>query len=84
MKKDKKTIKAKVSPFKPKFIKNLVPSGLKFFSFHVGFKKKNNDLLILIFENDLRYLLLAEPKNLFTIFSIFMVKADNTCLGFVL
>ena len=37
MKKVKKTTKAKVSPFKPKFIKNLVPSGFSIFSFHVGF-----------------------------------------------
>ena len=50
MKKVKKTIKANISPFKPKFIKNLIPSGLNFFSFHAGFKKKKNDLLILIFE----------------------------------
>ena len=50
MKKVKETIKANVSPFKPKFIKNLIPFGLNFFSFHAGFKKKKNDLLILIFE----------------------------------
>jgi len=50
MKKVKKTIKTNISPFKPKFIKNLIPSGLNFFSFHAGFKKKQNDLLILIFE----------------------------------
>jgi len=39
-----------VSPFKPKNIKNLKPSYLKFFCFNSGFKKKNNDLLILIFD----------------------------------
>ena len=50
MKKIKKTIKTNISPFKPKFIKNLIPSGLNFFSFHAGFKKIKNDLLILIFE----------------------------------
>ena len=50
MNKIKKTIKSNVSPFKPRFIKNLIPSGLNFFSFHAGFKKKKNDLLILIFD----------------------------------
>ena len=38
------------SPFKPKIIKNLTPSGFNIFSFHAGFKKKNKDLLILIFD----------------------------------
>ena len=50
MKKIQNTIKLKVSPFKPRFIKNLIPSGLNFFSFHAGFKKTKNDLIILIFE----------------------------------
>ena len=50
MKQFKKTIKPNVSPFKPKIIQNLIPSGLNLFSFHAGFKKKKNDLLILIFE----------------------------------
>ena len=40
MKKVNKSLKANVSPFKPRFIKNLIPSGLNFFSFHAGFKKK--------------------------------------------
>ncbi len=38
------------SPFKPKKFQNLIPSGLKFFSFHAGFKNKNNDLLVIVFE----------------------------------
>ena len=46
----KTSTKTNVSPFKPKFIKNLRPSRLNFFSFPAGFKKKKNDLLILIFE----------------------------------
>ena len=50
MNKIKNTIKSNVSPFKPRFIKNLIPSRLKFFSFHAGFKKKKNELIILIFE----------------------------------
>ena len=33
------------SPFKPQKFQNLIPSGLKFFSFYAGFKNKNNDLL---------------------------------------
>ena len=39
-----------VSPFKPSIIKNLIPSGLKLFSFKAGFKKNSNDLLIVIFD----------------------------------
>ena len=50
MNKIKNKIKLNVSPFKPRFFKNLTPSGLNLFSFHAGFKKKKNDLLILIFE----------------------------------
>jgi len=38
------------SPFKPKIIKNLIPKELTIFSFHAGFKKKNNDLIIIIFD----------------------------------
>ena len=50
MNKINQKIKSNVSPFKPRFIKNLIPSGLEFFSFHAGFKKKKNDLLILVFK----------------------------------
>ena len=32
----------------------------------------------IVLENDLSFLLLDEPNNLFTILIIFMVKADNT------
>ncbi len=39
-----------ISPFKPKKYKNLKPSGLKIYTFHAGFKKKTNDLLIIIFD----------------------------------
>ena len=38
------------SPFTPKNITNLIPTGMKFFSFNAGFKKKNKDLLIIIFD----------------------------------
>ena len=42
-------IKSK-SPFAPKSYKDLKPKGFKVFTFHAGFKKKNDDLLILIFD----------------------------------
>ena len=38
------------SPFAPKQYKNLKPKGFKIFTFHSGFKKKNDDLLIIIFD----------------------------------
>ena len=38
------------SPFRPKLIKDYKPKNLKIFTFNAGFKKKNNDLLILTFE----------------------------------
>ncbi len=39
------------SPFKPKKYINIIPKGLKLYSFHTGFKQKYKDLLILIFDN---------------------------------
>ena len=40
----------KISPFAPKQYKDLKPKGFKIFTFHSGFKKKNDDLLIIIFD----------------------------------
>jgi len=38
------------SPFKPKFIKDYKPQNLKIRTFNAGFKKKKDDLMILVFE----------------------------------
>tara|TARA_B100000029_G_scaffold504896_1_gene584599 strand:- start:170 stop:1429 length:1260 start_codon:yes stop_codon:yes gene_type:complete len=38
------------SPFAPKQYKDLKPEGFKIFTFNSGFKKKNDDLLIIIFD----------------------------------
>jgi len=38
------------SPFAPKQYKDLWPKGFKIFTFNCGFKKKNDDLLIIIFD----------------------------------
>ena len=38
------------SPFRPKLIKDYMPKNLKIYTFNAGFKKKDNDLLILTFE----------------------------------
>ncbi len=46
---DRFYIKSK-SPFAPLNYKNLKPKGFKIFTFHSGFKKKNDDLLIIIFD----------------------------------
>ena len=40
----------KKSPFAPKYYKDLNPTGFKIYTFHSGFKKKNDDLLIIIFD----------------------------------
>ena len=40
----------KISPFKPKFFKNLKPSGFEVFTYHAGFKRNNKDLMIIIFD----------------------------------
>ena len=37
------------SPFKPKFKKNYTPKNFKIYTFNAGFKKRNDDLLILEF-----------------------------------
>ena len=39
------------SLFKFTVVKNLTSSGVKFYTFHVGFKKKREDLLIAVFTN---------------------------------
>ena len=38
------------SPFAPKHYKDLKPNGFKIFTFNSGFKKKNDDLLIIVFD----------------------------------
>ena len=38
------------SPFRPKSIKDYKPKNLNIYTSNAGFKKKNNDLLILTFE----------------------------------
>ena len=38
------------SPFEPKYIKNYFPKNFKIYTFNAGFKKKNLDLLILVFD----------------------------------
>jgi len=39
-----------IAIFKPKKIKDFNPSGLNIFTFNAGFKKKDNDLLLIIFD----------------------------------
>ena len=39
-----------ISIFKPKKIKDFNPSGLNFYTFNAGFKKKDKDLLLIIFD----------------------------------
>ena len=46
---DRLYIKSK-SPFAPKHYKDLNPKGFKIFTFNCGFKKKKDDLLIIIFD----------------------------------
>ena len=38
-----------ISIFKPKKIQDFNPSGLNIFTFNAGFKKKDKDLLLIIF-----------------------------------
>ena len=41
----------KISPFCPKNYENLSKlNGLNIYTFHAGFKKKNDDLLIIVFD----------------------------------
>ena len=40
----------KRSPFSPKHYKDLKPNGFRIFTFNAGFKKKNDDLLIIVFD----------------------------------
>ena len=38
------------SPFKPKNIKDYIPQDLKIYTFKAGFKKKSEDLLVIVFD----------------------------------
>ena len=54
------------SPFAPKYYKDLIPKGFDIFTFHSGFKKKNDDLLIIIFKKKInvacKYSLTTTPS----------------------
>ena len=39
-----------ISIFKPKKIQDFNPSGLNIFTFNAGFKKKDKDLLLIVFD----------------------------------
>jgi glutamate N-acetyltransferase / amino-acid N-acetyltransferase len=62
---DKLFLKSK-STFAPKHFKDLTPKGFKIFTFHSGFKKKNDDLLFIIFDKTIKvaskYSLTATPS----------------------
>ena len=48
------------SPFKPKFKKNYIPKNIKIYTFNAGFKKKNDDLLLVEFN---------KPANISAVYS---------------
>jgi len=54
------------SPFAPKNFKDLKPKGFKIFTFNSGFKKKNEDLLIIVFDKKIniacKYSLTTTPS----------------------
>ncbi len=54
------------SPFAPKNFKDLKPKGFKIFTFNSGFKKKNDDLLIIVFDKKIniacKYSLTTTPS----------------------
>ena len=62
---DRLYIKSK-SPFTPQHFQDLNPKGFKIYTFHSGFKKKNDDLLILVFDESVnvacKYSLTAMPS----------------------
>ena len=62
---DRLYLKSK-SPFAPKFYKDFSPKGFKIFTFHSGFKKSDEDLLIIIFEKNInvscKYSLTTTPS----------------------
>ena len=62
---DRFFIKSK-SPFAPKQYKDLKPKGFKIFTFHSGFKKRKDDLLFIIFDQNVnvacKYSLTSMPS----------------------
>ena len=53
-----------VSIFAPKNFINLSPKFLKMYSMNVGFKKKDKDLLIVIFENSINVECIYSKRDL--------------------
>ena len=43
-----------ISPFKPKKFIEFIPKNLNIYTFHAGFKRKKNDLLIIRFKKPFR------------------------------
>ena len=68
------------SPFAPKHYKDLYPQGFKIYTFNAGFKKKNDDLLIIVFDNIVnvasKYSLTAMPSA-----PIIWDKKNNTIVS---
>ncbi len=62
---DRLYLKSK-SLFAPKQFKDLYPKGFKIYTFNSGFKKKNDDLLIIVFDKTInvscKYSLTAMPS----------------------
>ena len=61
-----------ISIFKPKKIKDFNPSGLNIFTFNAGFKKRDKDLLLIIFDHIVKIthrLNLTESKLILQIMS---------------
>ena len=54
------------SPFAPEHYKDLSPKGFKIFTFHLGFKKKEDNLLVIVFEKNInvacKYSLTTTPS----------------------
>ena len=44
-----------LSPFKPKLIKDYRPKNIKIYTFNAGFKKRDKDLLFLVFEEKMSF-----------------------------
>ena len=72
------------SPFAPKHYKDIKPKGFKIFTFNSGFKKKNDDLLIILFDHTVnvacKYSLTSMPSA-----PIIWDKKNNngTCKGLI-
>ena len=72
------------SKFSPKKIKDFNPSGLNILTFNAGFKKKDKDLLLIIFDKIIKELIMSKIISQKKIDFSGMFMSAGIAIGFVI